>query len=399
MIEQITLKNWKSFHDTTLFLNPLTVLIGTNASGKSNALEALLFLSRTARGERIQDSLEGSPSQPSIRGGVEGATLKPADQCTLQVLLNEQNAHIEYFYHVTIEPELYLVVAERLIRTEYPQEDQEDEAAKEIVLINTDVDQGNFVSIHEELQPRGIVGRIDRIMGLSGLFTSLGRLEERLPEHIMAIAQMLQQVVILDPNPATMREQTRISGTLANDGSNIAGVFAHLPQERRAMIEAVLPKYLSRLLGATILRVWAEPVAPLNKDAILCYEEQWTSDSEPRRVESATMSDGMLRVLAIFIALLIQPPSSLLAIENIDYGLHPIEAGILLQMLFELGQQQQVQIVVTTHNPTMLETIDAAIIPSINVVHRDMATGESLITLMCDATHLSRFLSHLLSRR
>ncbi|MFK8163712.1 MAG: AAA family ATPase, partial [Lewinella sp.] len=44
MIKSITLKNWKSFGEATLYVDPLTVLIGTNASGKSNFLDALVFL-------------------------------------------------------------------------------------------------------------------------------------------------------------------------------------------------------------------------------------------------------------------------------------------------------------------------------------------------------------------
>ena len=44
MIKELSLKNWKSFTEATLYIDPLTVLIGSNASGKSNALDALLFL-------------------------------------------------------------------------------------------------------------------------------------------------------------------------------------------------------------------------------------------------------------------------------------------------------------------------------------------------------------------
>ena len=42
MIEEIRLSNWKSFRDATLYFDALTVLIGTNASGKSNALDATI---------------------------------------------------------------------------------------------------------------------------------------------------------------------------------------------------------------------------------------------------------------------------------------------------------------------------------------------------------------------
>ncbi|MBR2199820.1 MAG: AAA family ATPase, partial [Bacteroidales bacterium] len=44
MITKLRLKNWKSFKDSTLYIDPLTILIGINASGKSNVLDALDFL-------------------------------------------------------------------------------------------------------------------------------------------------------------------------------------------------------------------------------------------------------------------------------------------------------------------------------------------------------------------
>ena len=48
----ITIKNFKSYKEATLPLSPLTLLIGANASGKSNAIEAFRFLSWVAGGER-----------------------------------------------------------------------------------------------------------------------------------------------------------------------------------------------------------------------------------------------------------------------------------------------------------------------------------------------------------
>jgi predicted ATPase len=39
MIKKLNVKNWKSFEKATFFVDPLTILIGANASGKSNLLD------------------------------------------------------------------------------------------------------------------------------------------------------------------------------------------------------------------------------------------------------------------------------------------------------------------------------------------------------------------------
>ena len=77
MLKKLILENWKSFRYAELPLDPLTVLIGTNASGKSNVVEALEFLQRIANGENIETALAGDKTLSSIRGGVEWAARKP----------------------------------------------------------------------------------------------------------------------------------------------------------------------------------------------------------------------------------------------------------------------------------------------------------------------------------
>jgi AAA15 family ATPase/GTPase len=47
-ISRVRLKNYKSIAECDVRLGPLTVLIGTNDSGKSNFLDALAFLGRGA---------------------------------------------------------------------------------------------------------------------------------------------------------------------------------------------------------------------------------------------------------------------------------------------------------------------------------------------------------------
>lgn len=57
MLKQLILEKWKSFRYAELPIDPLTVLIGTNASGKSNIVEALEFLQRVVKGEDIEAAL------------------------------------------------------------------------------------------------------------------------------------------------------------------------------------------------------------------------------------------------------------------------------------------------------------------------------------------------------
>lgn len=68
-LEKVYIKNFRSLRDVMLPLKPLTVLVGPNASGKSNLLSALSLLNKVMIAEKlppvdiIRDSLwagEGS---------------------------------------------------------------------------------------------------------------------------------------------------------------------------------------------------------------------------------------------------------------------------------------------------------------------------------------------------
>ena len=53
MLKSILIENFKSYKKQTLPLAPLTLMIGANASGKSNALEAFRFLSWLSQGQKL----------------------------------------------------------------------------------------------------------------------------------------------------------------------------------------------------------------------------------------------------------------------------------------------------------------------------------------------------------
>ncbi len=77
MITSVRLKDFKNFRDETLRMGPFTVLVGANASGKSNVRDALRFLHGVGRGYRLADIIGGrygaggQVEWAPIRGGVD----------------------------------------------------------------------------------------------------------------------------------------------------------------------------------------------------------------------------------------------------------------------------------------------------------------------------------------
>ena len=103
MLKMLRVQNWKSFENASLYIDPLTILIGTNASGKSNTLDALLFLQRTASGVGIFQAINGDLNLPMLRGGLEWVCRKPGKSFSLELLLDGEVKNQDYKYELQVQ--------------------------------------------------------------------------------------------------------------------------------------------------------------------------------------------------------------------------------------------------------------------------------------------------------
>src|SRR5260370_39561472 len=93
MIHSLTLSNFKNFRDATLPLGPLTLLVGTNASGKSNLRDAFRFLHGISRGYTLAEIIGqkfgegGEPQWRGIRGGTREAAYRGSSTFVLEITL------------------------------------------------------------------------------------------------------------------------------------------------------------------------------------------------------------------------------------------------------------------------------------------------------------------------
>lgn len=207
------------------------------------------------------------------------------------------------------------------------------------------------------------------------------------------MTKALRSIFIFDPIPSHTRSYCPLSDQLLPDGSNVAGVLAAASRSDQAQIEKKILKFVKHFPERDIRRVWAEPVGKFNSDAMLYCEEDWGVQSLPSTVDTRGMSDGTLRFVAIIAALLTRPEKSLLVIEEVDNGLHPSRAKLLLEMLSQVGAERNVDVLVTTHNPALLDALEPRLIPCVTVAHRDSVTGHSRLTLLEDMQQLPKMLA------
>jgi predicted ATPase len=393
MLKQIIFENWKTYRSAVLPIDPLTVLIGTNASGKSNAIDALEFLNRTTLGKKIANALTG------IRGGIEWATWRPQTQFTLKALVQGEDETIDYLYSITVEtkPRVHLL-AESLVRIK--KDSLTSNSIAQVHLFKTNEPLGDTIRVefYQDNKPDfellfhyfhsflAMAAAIDTNMA-AAIDT-----KKEVIEGSKIVLETIQNIFILNPIPSLMRDFSLLSDSFKSDASNIAGVLAALPDERKAEVEATLSTYVKHLPERDIQRVWAEPVGRLKTDAMLYCEELW-KPGQTTEIDARGMSDGTLRFLAILTALLTRPEGSQLVIEEVDNGLHPSRAELLLRMLREIGEKRKIDVLVTTHNPALLDALGPEMVPFVVVAHRDTETGESKLTLLEDIENLPKLMA------
>ena len=396
MLKKLILENWKSFRYAELPLDPLTVLIGTNASGKSNVVEALEFLQRIANGENIEAALAGDKTLSSIRGGVEGVARKGENEFTLKVLIGGEDDEIDYLYNNKTQTLPIVKVINEYIYCQNLQDNGEYLTIGKYTIPNFDIPnksglkQASRIMVGGDFMPNNIL--IDQALDYFAYDGTNWILEKYFPLGKKArelVAYSLENLFILNPIPSKMRDFLRLSENIESDGSNVAGVLAGLPDDKKAEVENTLSEYLKDLPEGDIKKVWSEKVGRLGTDAMLYCQEEW-KPGEIIEIDARSMSDGTLRFLAILTALLTRPEGSQIVIEEIDNGLHPSRAALLVKILKEIGSKRNIDILLTTHNPALLDAFGPEIVPFVVVAHRDSETGESKLTLLEDINNFPK---------
>ena len=117
-LEELRLTRFKSFRDAILPLGDLTLLIGRNGSGKSNALEGLETLALLAQGEDIRDSIDGSRlTGTAIRGGVSGCVPYGETSFEIGCTVRVGEEVLRFDVKIQAEPDVQ-ILSERLILKE-----------------------------------------------------------------------------------------------------------------------------------------------------------------------------------------------------------------------------------------------------------------------------------------
>lgn len=380
MIERITIENFKSFQRAELSLAPLTLLIGANASGKSNAIEATQLLAWLASGRRLGDLLFAIREQEiSIRGTFGNLTYQ-GQEISLGCEIAPSPV-LSFFTTLRVGAEGLRIIEERLespeLSTHIPLYEVVEPASP----------YGNELQVAYNNFARG--GKKPRIacVDQQSVFTQVAtparfahKLSQRqIPAAASRLREDLENILFLDPDPRRMRNYSFLQEKrLKGDGAALSSVLYHLSEEEGKKGEIL---DFIRSLPEQDIRDITFLETPRGEVMVQLHE---TFGGKPVPREAALLSDGTLRVLAVAAALLSVPPGSMVVIEEIDNGVHPSRAELLLSNIQKAAQERGLRVLLTTHNPALLDAIPLEAIPDTVACYRDPDKGDSRLVRLED---------------
>lgn len=379
MIKAFLFEKFKGYDKAILWLEQITTLVGTNASGKSNAIEGMQILSELATGRDLSVIFDGTKnSEAAIRGGAKGCCRFTAKTFTLGSLIDLDSDH-DLMYKVSIRAANRIAI--------------EEESLYIVGNGSTDTKQGKLVfrtaskasedsgdiSVEYANGKKGKNPQCRALRSMSILSQMIGKLPTDIEEYdasirrIQLVQDSLMGIFILDPIPALMRNYSRIGDTtLRRNCSNVSSVLYALKDsdEWPGFVETISQLPENEIKGIDF-------VSTSLNDVILVQKEQ--NGSATANMEAQRLSDGTLRCIALLAAVMSEPKNSVIAIEELDNGIHPSRARKLMDALSRIASQRGIDLIITTHNVTLLNSLSKEDVLGVSVVYRDASSNASRI--------------------
>jgi predicted ATPase len=390
MLTAITLAYFKSYRQATLSLSALTVLIGANASGKSNVIEGLRLLSWLAQGQKLSSiQFAVQSGDRVVRGKLDDLAYQHGETFGLGVHTNAQEWNLLDLrlsrradgLHITGESLTHHGATVPLYALDQPSSGQSTDAG---------VAYNNFAKGRNK--PRVTCNDqaavFTQITSQVAFDAAHKASRERIPPIAKQLEKWLSAMLFLDPVPAQMRDYAFPSDTaLQGNGRNVSAVLFNLwgrddqaESEPWVSNRAAILQFIQSLPEQDIAKLsfLEEP----RGGVMLKLTE--TFGGQAKDYDASLLSDGTLRVLAIAAAMLSAPQGSLVVIEEIDNGVHPSRASHLLQQIQSIARERSLRVLLSTHNPAMLDALPDLAIPDVVFCYRNPGDGASRLVRLAD---------------
>lgn len=322
MIQKVSFRNFKAYRSLDLELEPFTVLVGPNASGKTTLLEGLQLFSRLARSNwgsegrfPIKDALQSYGSSSPVElmvSGVWGGTEGRVRLQGITYAVSTSQGPIE---------ESGLTVSGEWGGRGFP--------------VKTSFDEDPEAEFNPPLS------RLRAMLGS----TAVLRFE---PGRLVA--------------PSYSSEERP---GIQSDGSGLASVLAYLKLSHDEVFDEIEAALRQIVPTVRRIRIDRAPVTITKPTADGLWEQKvWGNRvildmRGAKGVSADAAGEGTLMALGLLAVVMGDAQPRLVLLDDIEMGLHPAAQGKLIEVLRKIQQRDPgLQIVATSHSPFVLNYLD-----------------------------------------
>jgi len=382
-IKKIKVSNFKTFKDLDLELGSFNVVIGANASGKSNFTQIFRFL-RTIEENDLKNAV-------SIHGGLDylcNLKAKASDELKVRVVLDEEfsikgekykvrfhDLSYEFFLKREKSKLGFIITSDKL--TQKLEISESDVQKKELFETPKITDKGIFTvsknkdKISFNVSPPELDERLGSEV-IHPAFALTERHEDFSPSPKALLIQepyisflippwvsFAKDTAIYDFDPHKAKNPAKITGKaeLEEDGNNLAIILNNIIEdedERRKLCNLV------KDLLPFVKEVGTEKFA--EKSLMITLQEDYYADKDLR---ADLLSDGTVNITALIVALYFEE-KEVVIIEEPERNIHPRLISRIIEMMKEASKKKQ--IIVTTHSP---EVVKQAGLDNLLLISRD----------------------------
>lgn len=368
MITSLRLRDFKNFRDERLSIGPFTVIVGANASGKSNIRDAFRFIHGIGKGYTLAEIVGGVGNWAGLRGAVNEIARLGRTEFSLHVRMKQHHGlkwsspstDVGYFIRVRYsKKDAFRVMEERL----------ECESGTERTIYEIDQkDKAEWFSRNQPILPQ-FLHRKNNDESFQNWEVARQTYED------------FSRICFLNPLPDQMRKES-FPGTdhLGESGEDLP---------------AALEKVCINQKRGPILSEWIQELTPMDVAGLAFRQNPLDGRTQlvirersGREISAYSASDGTLRFLAILAVLLDSEAAPICIIEEIENGIHPSRLHLLVDLIETQTTKKGMSVIATTHSPNLLSTLGKKAFENVSVVFRLDDTDDAIIRPIVDLPNI-----------
>jgi predicted ATPase len=376
VLESIRISNYKSIEKVDLPLGRVNVFIGENGAGKSNILEAIALAGAASAGKLDNEFLSSRGirvTQPQL---MRSAFSEFADGDPIEAIIHDDNgSFISYeitnenaaysqwqcsiagrHTQVDMEPEDFLAAFKAFLKSDNNKSKEDLKYMKKMLMmfmhlidgVGKDIMQKSE-NIDNRVEPEPVDFKVPKE-------SEFGKFLASELIKISEISRYLSGFIIFSPENSSLRlfEREGQIEPLGINGEGLLKLLSVLSESREHETLGSIKSSLKLLGWFNDFDIVVEPGNALGRMEI---KDRYLAAGK-RYFDQKSSNEGFLFLTFYFALFSSNLTPSFFAIDNIDASLNPKLCQELMRQLVKLSHKHDKQVLLTTHNPAVLDGLN-----------------------------------------